>query len=648
MRPAGSSVLKPPAAPPRQARPTPTLSPAPAPRRRPIARPVLAALAAAWLVPLAAQAAGLDALLPPLLVLAVAALLRSGRLLDRLVVALILMLGAACAAGLVLSVWPWHLAPVPVAGTAGTGLVLIAALLRRRPSLPRALPAPDLVVLAFTGLALASVVWPFRGLDAGGRLGVVAAGGDLANHFALVDAVRSVGGYVFLHPHAPGAGLIWAGLLTYPQGLHLVTGLLMNFLSGGTAPGQPVHEIDTFLWFQPAMFVLLCLCVLWSVRRLAGPGTRGLALLPVAGLGTAYLIWSDPLMIMWNGFWSELGGLAAFAVLVGVLVRPLHRTREQVMVVAAALVAICFTYFLLLPAAVVLVGAWLLWYRRRLRPLRAYTMVVLSVAAAAGSVMVVVPLVAVDLRTRMLSGGAVYPVDLPLLAALGLLALGGVAVAARRRSAAWRMTALLPVAACGLVAAIMAYQMVGVGMPRYYGYKALHLLMVVFVIGLAPLARLVPRRGPRQVMAPLLALAALVSLGPLGQFGVGRLYLDRTLAWEWVGRAALQVAATVPARAGTVTVIWGGRRRSYAAQTSQWADVMWRTGAVSWRGHMWVAGQPQRALPSDEVVTFVEMTSVHYRVRFVTDDPTLLAVLRVLREQRPDLPLEIVDVPLPP
>jgi hypothetical protein len=97
-----------------------------------------------------------------------------------------------------------------------------------------------------------------------------------------------------------------------------------------------------------------------------------------------------------------------------------------------------------------------------------------------------------------------------------------------------------------------------------------------------------------------------------------------------------------------VTVIWGGRKRSFAAQTSQWADVMWRTGGVSWRGHMWVVREPRQALPSEDVATFVENMSARFRVRFVTDDPTLLAVLYTLRVQRPDLPLDIVDVPLPP
>jgi hypothetical protein len=233
------------------------------------------------------------------------------------------------------------------------------------------------------------------------------------------------------------------------------------------------------------------------------------------------------------------------------------------------------------------------------------------------------------------------------LATFGLLAAAGIAVA-RRRSPAWRMTALLPVAALALVAALVGYQMMGVGMPRYYGYKALHLTMIVFLVGLGPLARLVPRRRAGAVLAPVLALAALVSAGPLGHVGLGREYLNRSLAWEWVGRAALRVAGTVPAQPDTVTVIWGGRKRSFAAQTSQWADVMWRTGSVSWRGHMWVAREPREALPTNDVATFVVAMSMRFRVRFVTDDPGLLADLRGLREQRPDLRLDIVDVPLPP
>ncbi|HKT01790.1 MAG TPA: hypothetical protein VJT31_19870, partial [Rugosimonospora sp.] len=540
-----------------------------------------------------------------------------------------------------LSFWPWHLAPVPVAGAASTGLVLVAAGLRRVPALPRP-RGGDVVVLGFTAIAGASILWPFLGQDAAGRLGIVAPGGDLANHFALVDAVRAAGGYVFLRPGTAGAQLLWTGLHSYPQGAHLTTALLLNFLGTDT---RPVPELGAFLWFEPGTFLLLCLCLLWAARRVAGPGTRALALLPVAALGTAYLVWSDPLMIMWNGFWPELLGLSEFALLAGVLVRPLHRAREQATVVAACLVAICFTYFLVLPVAAVLTGAWLLWYRRRVRR---YTLGVLLGAALAGSVMIGISLAAYGPGQRLLETGSLYPIDMRILATFGLLAAGGIGLSLRRRSAAWRMTVLLPLTAGGLVLAVSGYQLLTAGTTLYYAYKAEHLAMVVFVVGLGPLARLVPvPRGRAAVLAPVLALAALVSLGPAGHFGLGRLYLDGTLSWGWVGRAALQVATRVPAAPGTVTVVWGGRPREYAAQTTQWTNVLWRTEAVAWRGHMWVSGEPLTGtLAAGDIVDFVR-DSAPYRVRFVTDNPRLLATLGELRRERPDLPLDVVDLPLP-
>src|SRR5205807_806367 len=74
-------------------------------------------LAAAWIVPVLTNLAHLDVILPVLLVLAVMSLLRSGRtIIDRFVLALALLFGITCLAGMVLSVWPWGLSPVPTAG----------------------------------------------------------------------------------------------------------------------------------------------------------------------------------------------------------------------------------------------------------------------------------------------------------------------------------------------------------------------------------------------------------------------------------------------------------------------------------------------------------------------------------------------------
>src|SRR2546421_9279972 len=113
---------------------------APVPPRRPW-RPVAVLVVLAWAVPGTTHLLGIDWLLPPLVLLATASLLRVGRtLLDRLMLALCLLLGGTCAAGLPLSVWPWRLQPRPGAILALTVLAVLAAV--PRPPPPRPVPHP--------------------------------------------------------------------------------------------------------------------------------------------------------------------------------------------------------------------------------------------------------------------------------------------------------------------------------------------------------------------------------------------------------------------------------------------------------------------------------------------------------------------------
>src|SRR2546423_12816864 len=73
---------------------------APVPPRRPW-RPVAVLVVLAWAVPGTTHLLGIDWLLPPLVLVATASLLRVGRtLLDRLMLALCLLLGSTCAARL--------------------------------------------------------------------------------------------------------------------------------------------------------------------------------------------------------------------------------------------------------------------------------------------------------------------------------------------------------------------------------------------------------------------------------------------------------------------------------------------------------------------------------------------------------------------
>ncbi|MBO0871579.1 MAG: hypothetical protein J2P15_23755, partial [Micromonosporaceae bacterium] len=154
------------------------------------------------------------------------------------------------------------------------------------------------------------------------------------------------------------------------------------------------------------------------------------------------------------------------------------------------------------------------------------------------------------------------------------------------------------------------------------------------------------RRGRMVAAALALTLAAVAASGPFVP-SFGRSYLQRELAWFWVGRAAVRVAERVPAEADTITVIWGNRPYAYGAQTSQWANVLWRTNGVSWRGQLWIAYEPvQGVLPVADIEKFVRQ-SAPYRVRFVTDDARLTASIQQLRGLHPELPIEVVHIPLP-
>ena len=84
--------------------------PAPSAPRRRFPYLLAGALVAAWLVPLATDALAIDWVLPLLLWVSVASLLRAGRtVLDRLMIALGFLVGAAPVAGLDISYWPWGL-----------------------------------------------------------------------------------------------------------------------------------------------------------------------------------------------------------------------------------------------------------------------------------------------------------------------------------------------------------------------------------------------------------------------------------------------------------------------------------------------------------------------------------------------------------
>ncbi|MEU5789712.1 hypothetical protein ABZ754_18505 [Micromonospora purpureochromogenes] len=483
-------------------------APPPAPTRRPWRRVpvVLAALVAAWAVPAATHALHGDWLLPPLVLLATASVLRGGRtLLDRLVLALALLLGAATAGGLLFAVWPWGMRPVPLTGLALTVVVLAAAGLRRRPRLPRP-GRVDLFPVAGTAALLTYLAAPWqRATDLADQLTILARGEDNWRHLALFDVVGRLGGYAFVDP-AAAKDQILSQLLYYPQGWHLVTALLDGFLTPvGAAPRGPA-AVDHYAGWLMASFGLLVLVLLWAAHRIAGPvhPLHRVVLTVVVG---ALILGTQLPRLLVSGYPTEILGLALTVLLAALVGRPLANTREQVVLLAALLVAIGFTYYLFLPPAAVLVLCWVLGHRRE--ALRRWP-TVLAVGLLTAPLALVAPLLGV-LRAKQTEALAVNGgIEARTEAWRALIWLGGIIgvallVQVRRADPTWRRWLLVAAIGVALPLGIARYNTTSGVEPGYYFIKSTHLATALLVVGAAAVVRLLPvprpGRSPRGVAA---------------------------------------------------------------------------------------------------------------------------------------------------
>jgi hypothetical protein len=606
------------------------------------------AFAAAWLLPLAAHLLGLDWLLPPLILLGLMSLQRAGRTpLDRLVLAAAQLFGVLCVAGFLLSVWPWHLHPVAVAGTAFSALIGFAAVTGRRPAVlarPARLPAGDMAVwLAAAGVAIVTYV-PFALRDVGARIGIVATGEDMARHFLLFDMIGRVGGYAFLHPSVPeGYG---AGMQNYPQGAHLLYALLDRFARSSDTNADGVGAMNALLWCHYGTYVFFVLAVLWAARRVSGPGPTAATLLPVLATLVGVLYFGDLLTLFLRGYPNELLGLALVAILTAVLARPLAATGEQLVTVAALLVGISFTYHLFLPYAALVTTTWVWMSRHRLRR-RPRTFLA---AAAFMPLLVVTPLVNRPSGTAnlLLAPGTAFASDrvvivLVLVATFaGLLTRGGLRSPARR-------ILLFEVAVAGtLVALLLAFQYATVGHSVYYFEKLVHMLLVVALVALGSAARLLPRvhltaDSAVRRLAPGVAGAVAITLFLAG---LGGRWHDEWLGSHGVrygiglekgspggGREAIRLTRLYPDGGGKANVVLS--RTPYANfYATLFAAAMQRNYVRSEPWYVFVSpGGPARTL--DDLDAMVRTSGAP--VRFFVQNPH--ASFLVLDRKHPHRPV---------
>lgn len=448
------------------------------------------AVAASWLVPIATQALHADIVLPVLIVLATAAQLTIGStVLDRLIPAVGLVSGVAIAGGLLFSVWPWGLDPVPVAGLwltllSGTAYV-IHARTGRRPALPRRMTGSDLPLLAAAGYAGWVAVAPsLRGTPTQG-LAYTTLTGDRMRQFGLFDTIHRVGGYPFLHWHAaapvvdPKIGRI------YPSGMHYLYALLDIFVTSRTDPGNPVAELDRYRCYAALGFAFLVLCIAWGARRVLGAATAGWQRALVVSAVGAWAATGVLTTMLWCTWDAEVLALAFLALAGAIAVRPIGRPAEQLVLVGALVAATGYTYSLYVPFAWALAAVFGFVNRRRLRPHLRLVLVVgpVSLLISVLSYLLELRYDTVSTSDALLTPGFAIGVPHSTLLILALLCVVGTLSAAGRRRPTTATLALLIGTAVVIVAAFGLYQKAEIGFTTYYFHKAMHPALVFGLMG---------------------------------------------------------------------------------------------------------------------------------------------------------------------
>jgi hypothetical protein len=636
-------------------------------------RAVVIALVAAWVVPLLANLAHVDWLLPVAILLGTASLIRGGRsLLDRLMLALGLLAGAVCLAGLLFSVWPWGLSPVAVSGCALTALVLLAVALRRLPALPRPSLADGWTALA--GLATALLLGlPYLRRTTAGRLNLAMAGEDYARHFTLFDAIRAVGGYTWLHPDA-SAGTVAPNMKSYPQGSHLTYALLDNFLRSSSRPGPALRDFADMVGFGVVGYAMLTLCLCWAAQWIGGPLVRtGFRSLIVVAFITPIMVLTSVMYMFTAGYLSQAYGLTLLVLLVAVLARPVRSRYLQLLLICALVVGIGFSYYLYLPGACLAVLLWLAVHRTWLRSLPRWSVATALLTMAVSVVPIAVGVLAAG-QTQALEAAAQIRVSRDFVLAVGLAVIAGILVGRGARRPVWRSYLLILLGVLAIFVALRANDLLHHKPGGYYPEKALVAVEMVVLAGVGALARLAPlpvrhpvrgsqgrllRRLPPMVTrsVPVMLLAASMVVG----FGLvwddtpfrprvtgptanwGRTWWAGQINGHTIGqiivneKAMAKMVNGVPAQPGGLTLVLG-RTRYASYQATLYLSSLQRTAGTTVPWAYWLLDHDLEDLeqrlvaePGDGPVTLVAAT------------PAAAEFVRGMQRRHPDLRVELVN-----
>ncbi|WP_405017845.1 hypothetical protein OHV05_13360 [Kitasatospora sp. NBC_00070] len=493
---------------------------------------LVGALAASWIVPFALDALNLDIVLIPIFVLAIGSVLRTGGgLLDRLVIATLVLCGGVLALGLVMSFWPWGLAPVPTAGLILSTVSLVAWIGRRRPRLPLRFRTSDLMIVGTVAVVWHYIHHPLVGRSLQDRLPFVLSVEDRFIHFSIFDAVHQLGGYPFLDQTAGKLLLKTPTEAVYPQGSHFLLAWFDVFARSATDLGDSVAAYNRYYLYVLASFAVLCGLIVWGARWIGGPRLTGWRTAVVC-TAVAGLVVTSPLAGMIRvGFDSQIGGLLFLTAAIPLIVRPAMGWGTYASVSAAALVAVAYTYNILAAFVGVALVVGALVYRKRQARHRWWLYAVQVVGAAVAVIPSLLSVLAdFDVESQAQARGMYLAFDRSLLVGLAALVVVVVLMPGNRRTGVSQALLLTVAGGAFVIGVFGAWQMHTIGNLSYYFEKLAVGGLVIVIMGIGAAGTLLRRFGPStrpfgrgwwtEAVASVAALAAGLSLFGGVQWGV--------------------------------------------------------------------------------------------------------------------------------
>ncbi|MFJ7245959.1 hypothetical protein ACIQWA_15085 [Kitasatospora sp. NPDC098652] len=490
----------------------------PADGRRPRRNPLVLAggLALSWLVPAGLVALHLGVVLLPLLLLAVAAVIRvGGVLLDRLFVAGLILAGSVLTFGLAFSLWPWGLSPTATTGVLFSVLTTAAWAARRAPRLPLRFRWSDLLVVGTFAGMWHYLFHPVAGASAAERVAFFATAEDRLSHFSFFSSIQGVGGFAFLHQDAARSYLIPPSEVTYPQGSHFLLAWIDGLVHSAADPGDMVHTMNRYFLCLLVAYALFCTALVWAARWIGGPRLRGWRAAAVCATVGAIMFATNYLDLLVHGFDSTFIGLLLIALALAVLIRPAMGRTEFVLVASAGLISVTYTYNIYGAfVAVPLLGA-LVVHRRRFAGRWWWVLGALACALGVAALPSVLSVMGdLDVASASNMSGPSVSADRSILIGGGLLGLLAAAMPRNRRTATGQAHLAVLLGTGGLLSAFAVYQLQTIDKYSYYFHKmtAVGVVVALLSIGAVGAVLQTPHRGTGNALSRRLGELALSGL----------------------------------------------------------------------------------------------------------------------------------------